>query len=431
MTVPRPRGFIAGPLAAAVLLTGCAAVSDPPRVLFNQAFIESAPALHAVGGADQHAPLDLSFDASAAGVVLDDPITVVRFVLRESPRRPVVRPSEGYYYFRFRHGHSIISGNLRFTDIEEGVLHTGYFDIHDPDRRLWAESFESGGARLAVRRVTPDSFEVRASGERPVLFEIPRLPDTPPVGLEPGERFVARVLDESGFHLCLMWIERDAAFLFALDDARPPADVLAPVANLPEALAQRGELTIGLRSRFAFWRSHGSERTVLVGVLAEHIRSNNSFDGPFDQVPPDLQIKPMLECAYPYVKARGGIDQHGNFVELEGQRVAISPYVPYLTTSGLIGELARRAAAAEPADGLALSVALTWEPKRAFDPAAPRPFHEFVAPRDAHARWLSQGWPANHAGDASRTWPAGHAPDASGAWPAGRRVAPPGDGRRP
>jgi hypothetical protein len=50
---------------------------------------------------------------------------------------------------------------------------------------------------------------------------------------------------------------------------------------------------------------------------------------PPSQVPPRLDIKKILEAAYPYVKARGGIGQHGNFAEISGNRVAISPYVQY------------------------------------------------------------------------------------------------------
>lgn len=48
-----------------------------------------------------------------------------------------------------------------------------------------------------------------------------------------------------------------------------------------------------------------------------------------DQVPPKLELEERLESAYPYVK--GKIDRHGNFIEVPGTRVAISPYLKYET----------------------------------------------------------------------------------------------------
>lgn len=76
-----------------------------------------------------------------------------------------------------------------------------------------------------------------------------------------------------------------------------------------------------------------NDRQILVGVNSNQVRGNNYFDGPFDQIPPRLQIKELLERVCPYVKYRGGIDAHGNFLKLAHTRVAISPYVKYSSTS--------------------------------------------------------------------------------------------------
>jgi hypothetical protein len=84
---------------------------------------------------------------------------------------------------------------------------------------------------------------------------------------------------------------------------------------------------VGQSSRFVFLEENG--RDILVGVHKANIESNNYYDGPFDQVPPRLELQEMLEAAYPYVKERGGIDRHGNFKSLTGNRVAISPYLQY------------------------------------------------------------------------------------------------------
>ncbi len=161
---------------------------------------------------------------------------------------------------------------------------------------------------------------------------------------------------------------------------------------------------------------------MLVGFRADNGRGNNYFGGAFDQVPPRLPLKPLLERAYPYVRLRGGIDEHGNFNRLESQRVAISPCVQYWSTSGLITELTRRIEAAPDGDRLSTIAALTYEPKRDFNPAAPRPFSDFIRPEaarlaDPMPAWATQGWPANHAGAASRDWPPSHRADTSQSWP--------------
>lgn len=100
------------------------------------------------------------------------------------------------------------------------------------------------------------------------------------------------------------------------------------------------EFWIGMDSRFIFF--HADDRLVLVGVLSDNVVRNNYYDGPFDQVPPDLKIKSELESVYPYVKLRGGIDLHGNFILQHGMRVAISPYIVYSDTSEFVREVSRR-----------------------------------------------------------------------------------------
>ena len=417
-------GFFGMALLAAMTL-GCAstAPSNPKPVLLNGEYIARAPSAAAsLWDIDHAAPLALDVDAAAQGVVLDDPATVVRHVLRACPPVAVVRPTEGYYYFRFRCGHAIISGNLRFTDAALGVLHTGYFDENDADARVWAASFGPGDPRVEVSSPTPRTYDIAMGSDVRVRFRVPSPSRTLPPDLAPGERFISRVLDESGFALILLWSDAHDAFFFSLDEDAPLPDVLAPIERLPAPLGARGSVEIGLRSGFVFWRPTGATRRVLVGVRADSVRRNNYFDGPFDQVPPDLPLKPLLERAYPYVSLRGGIDQHGNFNLLESQRVAISPYVQYPSTSGLIAELTRRIEATPNDDRLSTIAALTYEPKREFDPAAPRPFSDFVNPEaarlaDPSPAWITRGWPANHAGTVSREWPPSHHPDTSQSWP--------------
>ena len=409
------------------MVTGCASSSSTraPRVMFNQDFIahewsnagmpipSDAVRIGSPVGTD-----DIAVISPDEGVRFDDPKSVVALILKEAPRIAYVLPTERYFYYQFHLGPELISGNLRFTDIENGQLHAGYFDARKNSRTNFVTLTEADG--LVLDTISKDRVRVSYAGET-VEFILNRFLDQPPARLElyEGESFVAGVLDESGVPLALLWSNDRDAFYF----------VLHPDFGSPEPLipfGSSGDYFVGRDTRFVYLRDESTRRMLLAGVLTENIRANNYYDGPFDQVPPDLSIGGKLERAYPYVKYRGGIDDHGNFNQLEGSRVAISPYLAYQSLEEMESWLDSRRA--EHPSGPDLFAAVTYEPKRDFhhyySPQTPRTLGELLAMRAraldslAHATYSSQGWPANHHVESSNTWPSSHQKGQSGGWPA-------------
>lgn len=335
----------------------------------------------------------------------EEPLTIVRHVLRHTPPDAVVHPSEGYYYFSFPLGHRIVSGNLRFSDVDEGMMSVGYFDAYEPrDTRSMLFGQDADGD-LAFRRHDDGSVTVRAGDvERRFTIRAPADLPRPTWNLPEGLDLLSSLIDESGVPFALLYDEEAAAFMFALHDELASSDDFVH-------MEERSDVLIGRRSRFVLYRPGEDWPWLLVGVLERNSRDNNWFDGPFDQVPPRLDLKDRLERAYPYVKERGGIDRYGRFVELEGQRVAITPYQYYSSVAELMQRIDELTRGHERARERAL--AATYESKR--------DFHLKLPVGGSLARSLVElraRWPANHWARLSLGWPEAHAESTSGAWPA-------------
>lgn len=408
--------------------TGCASRPAPTaqRVVFNQDYITHrwTRAGMSLPGVDPSPSLArsvhderLEIVPDDAGVSFDNPRSIARFVLEQAPQPAYVLPSERYYYFRFHLGGRVVSGNLRFTDIDEGTLHTGFFDVSDLNLSGHASLGADEGVSVtplggSVYRVEMDGI-VRDFTLAEALLARPASLD-----LLEGEEFVSGVLDESGTPLALLWNEPSAAFYYVLN-----ADFGSP--EPLSSFGKDGDYLVGRDSRFVYHRDSAG-RLVLVGVSARGVQDNTYFDGPFDQVPPNLPLKDKLERAYPYVTFRGGIDEHGNFKNLEASRVAVSPYLQYSSLEEMESWLDAKRAAAE--DSPSRLAAMTYESKRDFHkhyekPRMPTTLGEILALRARaiaslpHALYTSQGWPANHRVESSNSWPASHDRASSSAWP--------------
>lgn len=268
-----------------------------------------------------------------------EPFDVLGFVLKSSPPDPVVYPSEGYYYFKFFSGERLISGNLRFSEADRGLVSLGFFD--ELDRGFLRTAFLKDGVNAEVR-ASPESVLVRFRGtEREFRIDNSwKLPvDAGSGDLEDGETLVSGILDESGYRFALIYNQAERQFAYLASNVGQPEPVQA------FSVGRELRFEVGLHSRYIFLCCEGPRgrpRRILAGVFMPHVIANNFFDGPFDQVPPDLMIRSKLEEAYPYVKLRGGIDEHGNFLALAASRVAISPYTQYSSIAGFrqrVGEL--------------------------------------------------------------------------------------------
>ncbi len=335
----------------------------------------------------------------APALDVDDPASVAAFVLRHAPDEPVVYPTEHYFYYEFYAGPRLISGNLRFTDAPNGLLNIGYFDRFDRAFLRAATLGSPDGLELTWDPARW-SADVRFRGVRRV-FRLPR-PEWRPAPLLPDEDAVADVLDESGFAFRLIFHRTTAQFYYALAADAPLPEPLVRVMDNPP-------VDLGMRSRFVFLTEPALARRILVGVHAPSVRANNLYDGPFDQVPPDLPIQEKLEASYPYVKLRGGIDEHGNFRELEGQRVAISPYTDYDNVPALLDFVRRAYRADAGVPGCFLP--LVYERKRDAhrDRPGETPPGTAISPTGGHDTATSRSWPVDHGPQFSDQWPATHA----------------------
>jgi hypothetical protein len=301
-----------------------------------------------------------------------------------------------------------ISGNIRFLDAAKGTIHIGYFDNYDRSSMNYGSFTSADGLQISAQdngivRVAMDGFE------RTFLVTPVGLKTNPP-SLLPSEHLISGILDESGYFFHLIHEQESGGFYYVLNESMPLPESLHPVQN------SDNKLLVGETSRFVFLNDAGHNRKILCGVHRKQVIENNYFDGAFDQVPPRLPIKDRLIRAYPYVVHRGGIDDHGNFIELQGQRVAISPYLTYSSMPEMIGWM--QAAEQKATSPTSLWAAITYESKRHFNPDL----------ADEHAQsqqyaanspiFVRQGWPANHFAGMSESWPAEHLAPHSRTWPA-------------
>jgi hypothetical protein len=332
---------------------------------------------------------------------LDDQRSILLYVLAHAPRQAIVYPTERYFYYTFDLEGRRIGGNLRFTDAESSVLHIGYFDVENP-HRCWSASFAATDG-VVVSRADSGLTTVTAEGITRSFLIDDRNTQPPAIPLIDTERVITAVLDESGMRFVLLYNDVFRCFYFVATPNWPSKDSLRPIANTKDRLF--ADDTTG----FVYLHTPRYDRLTLVGVAAENIARNNYCDGPFDQVPPRLSIRKELEAAYPYVSYRGGIDDHGNFLELKDQRVAISPYQAY----GTLDEMAAFYAECRKKTLLDVDLwyRLTYEPKRDFNPAPANTFDV------ASPAYYIQGWPANHHATQSATWPQSHQRLDSLQWP--------------
>lgn len=254
--------------------------------------------------------------------VFEDARSILRHVLSHAPEVLHVYPTELYYYFMAPLPTGDIAGNVRFTDADKGIIHVGYYYRDASAVINYAGISSADGVEMTP--AGPDRYRVSFDGiTRLVVLDGRRFRVERP-RLLPTEEFVCSVLDESGFAFSLIYNHLLHNFLFLLADDRPPPEPLTQV-PLPDDFV----LLNAQQSRFVFYVDRDYGRTILIGVSRGNIAVNNYFDGPFDQVPPNLEIRTRLLDAYPYIRETDGIDEHGNFLKRQGERVAITPYTAY------------------------------------------------------------------------------------------------------
>jgi hypothetical protein len=315
---PRPkRSARRTAFAALVAMTALgtpAALADMPRLYTNQQMVE-----------------DVTRKSTLA---IDDPIAVFTFVLNSLPDRVTVYPTENYYYFWFYHNGNRYAGNIRVDvlDRDAGKVHFAYFK----DFNEWSDEPDmkyrllDGAHGIKVEKVEPLIYRV-SLGSKSVVFALNDLSKvTPPQSvIGPDEKYLGPVFDESAIRLFLIYNSRLKAFHYILDETITVADELVPAVSTDRIL-------IGRRTGFAYYRDHRLDRKILIGVHESNSRSNNYYDGPFDQLPDnfihDDSLRDAILAVEPELK--GKIDRYGIAPDA-ASRYMIGPYLHYRDESEL------------------------------------------------------------------------------------------------
>jgi len=259
---------------------------------------------------------------------LADKSEMLRFVLKTLPGRVKIYPTENYYYFSFYSGGVRYAGNIRLdtSDRDKGNIHFAYFIDGAPWKDDLPVNYAVMGVADGVKVEKIERFLYRVSaGDRSVLFELNDLSGArPPEGsLDPDERFIGPVFDESGIRFFLVYNSKLRLFHYVLDETVPVPDEL-------QAIKSTDRILLGTRTGFAYYRDLKRERKILIGVYEDNTSANNYFDGPFDQLPDnfiqgDDLLKAILEVA-PNLK--GTIDRFGGSFD-GSERFLIAPYMTY------------------------------------------------------------------------------------------------------
>lgn len=303
--------FAAGALAG----TPCAIADDRPAVITHQSYVEMV--------------------TRRTGLPIEDPIAMFAFVLGSLPERVKVYPTENYFYFHFYHNNIRYAGNIRLDakDRDLGKVHFAYFE----DLTEWREEppityrllDESAGVK--VEKLDRFLYRVTHSGKT-VEFELNDLSNLkpPPHAITSEERYIGPVFDDSALRFFLMYNPRLKLFHYVLDETVPAAEQFI-------AARQTRRILIGKRSGFAFYRDQRRDRKILIGVFEGNARVNNSFDGPFDQLPDNFIEGESLREALVEVEPslKGKIDRYGGLSDGSG-RFLIGPYTYYRTEDDLM-----------------------------------------------------------------------------------------------
>lgn len=143
--------------------------------------------------------------AHSENVVFEDPHSVAELVLSACNEREDVLPTERYFYFQFLLGTRNVCGNLRFTDVERGIVHIGYYDSFDQ------KAVQTGKIENMVSGVVScnsNSATVVFRGKK-TQFQLPEIEirnaeAAKKVCLE-DEQYISTVLDESGWRFHLLY----------------------------------------------------------------------------------------------------------------------------------------------------------------------------------------------------------------------------------
>ena len=357
------------------------------------------------------------------------------------PDEVMIYPSENYLYFRFNAAGKEIWGNLRLSPRErdEGLVHFAYYEFNPdpqgPDDVHFKYKLLSPEDGLNINKLNDFCYQITYEGKI-VTFNLYQLTQTPPTHFDIplGEDVLFNSYDESRFQFYLMFNTQSHHFMWVLNEDEVVPDQLIPV---------RHDILVGQKSKFAFYIDNANQdRKILIGVGIDNIKQNNYYDGPFDQladnyIDTDSKLSDYIQQAYPYTQGR--VDEYGKFIDIEGSRVAITPYAAYTSTTELTSIVDW---SSNNRDGDEFYFSIAYDDKSRFGPPAPSPSttstlkeigssgttrslqppgptHDYLLTKYniGHSIRVTKTWPEDHKEEWSRSWPPNHVYARSMTWP--------------
>lgn len=270
---------------------------------------------------------------------LGDSKQVFRYVFSRLEDEVIMYPTENYYYFTFTAQGKTIWGSMSLSahDRDDGVFDFGYIEKNDKFRQADFQPVGGCGTYTAkdsvfVKKIDDFRYCVTFE-EKTVVFKLNDVGLAPPekAKLRDDEIFVGPSFDESGLKFFLIFSKAEEHLYWILNED----------GFVPENFTHyTDDLVIGDRTGFAFYLDRENNRKILVGAEGFNVLQNNWYDGPFDQMPDNyvytgqIEVKRYIEASYPNVKGR--IDKYGNYLDEEGVRVAIAPYLVYFSVEDLV-----------------------------------------------------------------------------------------------
>ena len=259
---------------------------------------------------------------------------VFRFVFSQLDEEVDLYPGENFYYYKFIANGKTYGGAIGIStrDRDSGVLHFGYAARQDFGRKdVLKLSDDSGGGMLnvaegvIVKKIDDFKYSINFEGKT-VIFNMyqPGLKPPKQAKLLKDEIYIGPVIDESGLFFYLLF-NSDVSHMY---------HILNEDNFVPEQFERYTEnIIIGERTGFAFYDDEINNRKILIGVDASHVLNNDWYDGPFDHMPDnyiargDVEFEKYVEASYPGTAGR--IDKHSRYMDNNGTRVAIAPYIVY------------------------------------------------------------------------------------------------------
>lgn len=258
--------------------------------------------------------------------LFNNPRLMLSIVLASCSSVTSVIPTENYYYYEIWYQGVNIAGNIRVSDANDGIIHCGYYLRSNPQNSRYAAFGSSDDICISMKN-SAYIDEITIQDDRTdisVIFlsrKASSLRFSDNLILAYSELIVSPIIDESGNAFALVYDTSTCKFDYYLC-VQSPED--------PAVWIEDWSCWYAPRSGFVYLEDIFN-RLQLIGVCADEIRSNSFYDGPFDQVPPRLHLREFLRAAYPGLESARGdsLDQHGNWINTFGTRVAIMPYIEY------------------------------------------------------------------------------------------------------